>query len=65
MRAALCTAWSDAVVQRRWARFAALVDARLAGELVERLAREPMPGIHVVRHDGLDVAANAVHPIAA
>ena len=65
MRAALCTAWSDAVVQRRWARFAALVDARLAGELVERLAREPMPGIHVVRHEGLDVAANAAHPMAA
>jgi hypothetical protein len=65
MRAALCTAWSDAVVQRRWARLAAGVDARLAAELVDRLAREPMPGIHVVRHGGLDVAANAAQAIAA
>ncbi len=50
MRDALATAWGDAVVQRRWLRFTALVDAGLAGTLVERLTREPMPGLYVVRH---------------
>lgn len=50
MRDALATAWGDAVVQRRWGRFAALVDAALAETLVERLTREPMPGLYVVRH---------------
>ena len=56
MRDALATAWSDAVVQRRWARFAGLVDAALAETLVERLTREPMPGLHVVRHGGVEAA---------
>ena len=50
MRDALATAWGDAVVMRRWLRFAALVDADLAETLVERLTREPMPGLYVVRH---------------
>jgi hypothetical protein len=35
---------------RRWLRFTALVDAALAETLVERLTREPMPGLYVVRH---------------
>ena len=50
MRDALATAWGDAVVMRRWLRFTALVDAALAETLVERLTREPMPGLYVVRH---------------
>ena len=50
MRDALATAWGDAVVMRRWLRFAALVDTGLAETLVERLTREPMPGLYVVRH---------------
>jgi len=50
MRDALATAWGDAVVMRRWLRLAALVDAPLAETLVERLTREPMPGLYVVRH---------------
>jgi hypothetical protein len=50
MRDALATAWGDAVVMRRWLRFAALVDADLAETLVERLTREPMPGLYLVRH---------------
>ena len=50
MRDALASAWSDAVVMRRWLRLAALVDAPLAETLVERLTREPMPGLYVVRH---------------
>jgi hypothetical protein len=67
MREALATAWGDAVVQRRWDRFARGVDADLARTLVERLAREPMPGVRVVRHgpEGVDVAANAGQPAAA
>ena len=52
LRDALATAWGDAVVMRRWLRFAALVDASLAETLVERLTREPMPGLFVVRHAG-------------
>lgn len=54
MRDALATAWGDAVVQRRWARFTRLVDAALAEVLVERLTREPMPGLHVLRHGEVD-----------
>jgi hypothetical protein len=50
MRDALATAWGDDVVMRRWLRFAARVDGTLAGTLVERLTREPMPGLYVVRH---------------
>jgi hypothetical protein len=50
MRDALAGAWGDAVVQRRWGRFSALVDAPLAETLVERLTRDPLPGLHVVRH---------------
>ena len=50
MRDALATAWGDDVVMRRWLRFAARVDAPLAETLVERLTREPMPGLYVVRH---------------
>ena len=50
MRDALATAWGDEVVLRRWLRFSALVDAALAETLVERLTREPMPGLYVVRH---------------
>jgi hypothetical protein len=50
MRDALATAWSDEVVMRRWLRFSTLVDAALAETLVERLTREPMPGLYVVRH---------------
>ncbi len=50
LRDALATAWGDAVVMRRWLRLAALVDAPLAETLVERLTREPMPGLLVVRH---------------
>ena len=50
MRDALATAWGDAVVLRRWLRLSAQVDADLAGTLVERLTREPMPGLYVVRH---------------
>ena len=40
----------DEVVMRRWRRFTALVDADLAETLVERLTREPMPGLYLVRH---------------
>ena len=54
MRDALSTAWSDAVVMRRWLRFADQVDIELAEVLVERLAREPMPGLYVVRHGEVD-----------
>jgi len=50
MRDALAAAWGDEVVMRRWGRFAALVDAGLAGTLVERLTRDPMPGLVMVRH---------------
>jgi len=50
MRDALATAWGDAVVLRRWLRLSARVDAGLAETLVERLTREPMPGLYVVRH---------------
>ena len=50
MRDALACAWGDAVVMRRWGRFASLVDAAQAATLVERLTREPMPGLYVVRH---------------
>ena len=50
MRDALATAWGDAVVQRRWLRLSTQVDAALAETLVERLTREPMPGLYVVRH---------------
>jgi hypothetical protein len=53
MRDALAAAWGNEVVMRRWLRFAALVDAVLAGTLVERLTREPMPGLAVVRHGEL------------
>jgi len=49
MRDALANAWGDAVVMRRWLRFADRVDPGLAEKLVERLAREPMPGLHVLR----------------
>ncbi len=54
MRDALATAWGDVVVQRRWLRFAGQVDAALAESLVDRLAREPMPGLYVVRHGAVD-----------
>ena len=50
MRDALATAWGNEVVMRRWLRVTALVDAALAERLVERLTREPMPGLYVVRH---------------
>ncbi|MBW8758990.1 MAG: hypothetical protein JF586_15370 [Burkholderiales bacterium] len=50
MRHALAAAWGNEVVMRRWGRFAARVDAELAGTLVERLTREPMPGLVVLRH---------------
>jgi len=50
MRDALAAAWGDEVVMRRWGRFTALADAALAETLVERLTREPMPGLYVVRH---------------
>jgi hypothetical protein len=59
MRDALATAWGDAVVQRRWGRFAALVDAALAERLVERLTREPMPGLYVVRHGEVEADMSA------
>jgi hypothetical protein len=54
MRDALSLAWADAVVQRRWLRLARLVDAPLAGKLVDRLASERMPGLHVIRHEEAD-----------
>lgn len=50
MRDALATAWGDAVVIRRWLRFTTQVDTVLAETLVERLTREPLPGLYVVRH---------------
>ena len=50
MRDALAAAWGNEVVMRRWLRVTALVDAALAETLVERLTREPMPGLYVVRH---------------
>jgi hypothetical protein len=50
LRDALATAWADPVVMRRWNRFTALVDAAQAETLVDRLTREPMPGLVVVRH---------------
>ncbi len=50
MRDALAAAWGNEVVMRRWGRLAALVDADLAETLVERLTREPMPGLYLVRH---------------
>ena len=50
MRDALAAAWGNEVVLRRWLRVTALVDAPLAETLVERLTREPMPGLYVVRH---------------
>ncbi|HEX7637321.1 MAG TPA: hypothetical protein VF457_02910, partial [Burkholderiaceae bacterium] len=57
MRDALAAAWADPVVQRRWQRFSALVGAGLARVLVDRLAREPLPGLAVVRHDDELLAA--------
>jgi hypothetical protein len=54
MRDALATAWGDAVVQRRWGRFAALVDAALAETLVGRLTRDPLPGLYVLRHGEIE-----------
>jgi len=56
MRDALAAAWGNEVVMRRWGRFAALVDAELAGTLVERLTRDPMPGLVVVRHGAAAVS---------
>ena len=50
MRDALAAAWGNEVVMRRWLRVTSLVDAALAETLVERLTREPMPGLYVVRH---------------
>jgi len=61
MRDALAAAWGDEVVMRRWGRFAALVDAELAGTLVERLTRDPVPGLVMVRHG----AAAVQEPLAA
>jgi hypothetical protein len=61
MRDALAAAWGGEVVMRRWGRFAALVDADLAGTLVERLTRDPMPGLVLVRHG----AAAVQEPLAA
>ena len=61
MRDALAAAWGGEVVMRRWGRFAALVDADLAGTLVERLTRDPMPGLVMVRHG----AAAVQEPLAA
>ena len=55
MRDALAAAWGNEVVMRRWGRFAALVDAALAGTLVERLTRDPMPGLVLVRHGEIEV----------
>jgi len=55
MRDALAVAWGNEVVMRRWGRFAALVDAALAGTLVERLTRDPMPGLAMVRHGEIEV----------
>ena len=57
IRDALALAWNDAVVQRRWLRFARLVDDALARRLVDRLASERLPGLQVVRHE--DAAALA------
>jgi len=57
MRDALAAAWGNEVVLRRWGRFAALVDAALAGTLVERLTHDPMPGLVVVRHGELEARA--------
>jgi len=57
MRDALAAAWGNEVVLRRWLRLAALVDAALAGRLVERLTHEPMPGLVVLRHGALATAA--------
>jgi hypothetical protein len=59
MRDALSLAWNDAVVQRRWLRLARLVDDALARRLVDRLAGERLPGLHVVRHE--DEPAAATH----
>ena len=55
MRDALAAAWGNEVVMRRWLRFTALVDAELAGTLVERLTRDPLPGLVVVRHGETDI----------
>jgi hypothetical protein len=59
LRDALGTAWGDAVVQRRWARFAGQVDTELAEVLVKRLTREPMPGLYVVHHGEVEAQAMA------
>ena len=59
MRDALALAWNDAVVQRRWLRFARLVDDTLARRLVDRLASERLPGVTVVRHEHEAVAVLA------
>ena len=60
MRDALAIAWNDAVVQRRWLRFAHRVDDALARRLVDRLAIERLPGVQVVRHE--DEAAAPLAP---
>jgi len=60
MRDALALAWNDAVVQRRWLRFAHRVDDALARRLVDRLAIERLPGVKVVRHED-----EATAPLAA
>jgi len=54
MRDALAAAWGNEVVMRRWLRFTALVDADLAGTLVERLTHAPIPGLVLVRHGEAD-----------
>jgi hypothetical protein len=59
MRDALAAAWGNEVVLRRWLRFTALVDAALAGRLVERLTHEPLPGLVVVRHGEPEARAAA------
>lgn len=51
LREALSLAWEDPVVQRRWGRFARMVDAAQARTLVDRLAREGLPGLQLVRHE--------------
>lgn len=50
IRWALEDAWSDALVQKRWVRFALQLDAAQAERLVQRAAAKRLSTVHVQRH---------------
>ncbi len=53
IRWALEDAWSDALVQKRWVRFALQLNAAQAEKLVQRAAAKRLSTVHVQRHPRL------------